>query len=126
MIVTSIDDIASTERDVTGEGFRSLRLLLGRDGLGFSLHETRIPAGGPHRWHYKHHLEACYCVSGIGILRAHSQQWWIRPGTMYALDRHDDHTFEALQDTVLISVFNPPVTGTEIHEKDGSYAKSDY
>jgi L-ectoine synthase len=41
---------------------------------------------------------------------------------MYALDKHDVHYVKALEDTVLISVFNPPVTGREVHDADGSYA----
>jgi L-ectoine synthase len=46
----------------------------------------------------------------------------IVPDTCYILDQHDDHLFEALEDTVLISVFNPPIIGGEVHREDGSYA----
>lgn len=119
-------EIQGTDREVhcPNGGFRSLRYLLARDGMGFSFHITEIPRGEPQHWHYKHHLEACYCVSGGGIITdLRSGKWWeIVPGTMYALDQHDDHTFEALADTVLVSVFNPPVIGNEVHREDGSYA----
>lgn len=104
-------------------GFVSERFLLAKDGMGFSLHRTLIPKGEPQHWHYKNHLEACYCVSGGGRLvnLKTRQEFVITPDTLYALDEHDDHTFQALEDTVLISVFNPPVTGKEVHQEDGSY-----
>jgi L-ectoine synthase len=37
------------------------------------------------------------------------------------LDKNDEHSFQAVNDVMLISVFNPPVTGTEVHNEDGSY-----
>lgn len=121
--------------DVSGEGnprevhcphgaFVSHRFLLRGDGMGFSLHKTVIPKGGPHHWHYKHHKEACYCIAGRGVLTnsVTKQVFLIVPDVCYVLDNHDEHTFKALEDTVLISVFNPPVVGTEVHGADGSYA----
>lgn len=117
--------IAGTSREVhcPKGGFVSYRYLLASDGMGFSLHRTEIPKGPPQHWHYKHHKEACYCISGGGTLtNLKTREWFtIVPGVCYVLDNHDDHTFEALQDTVLISVFNPPVTGAEVHGPDGSY-----
>jgi L-ectoine synthase len=128
MKIISRSEVLGTKREVhcPRGGFSSLRYLLASDGMGFSLHITEIPRGKPQHWHYKHHLEACYCVSGGGIITdLSSGEWWpIVPGTIYALDKHDDHTFEALEDTVLVSVFNPPVTGEEVHREDGSYAPS--
>ncbi len=104
-------------------GFTSFRYLLARDGLGFSLHRTEIPKGDAQHWHYTNHLEACYCVSGRGRLTEleSGKTWVIRVDDVYAADNHDPHTFRALEDTVLICVFNPPVTGREVHREDGSY-----
>lgn len=125
MKVIASKNIEGTEREVRCPrgGFTSLRLLLAKDGMGFSVHETRIPAGEPQHWHYKNHVEACYCVSGYGELinLATNERFTIGPGTLYALDQHDNHTFEAWEDVVLISIFNPPVKGTEVHDADGSY-----
>lgn len=125
MKVISIRDVADTDREVhcPRNGFISYRLLLAKDGMGFSLHRTVVPKGDPQRWHYKNHLEACYCEAGHGLLThcASGRTWEILPGTLYALDDHDDHSFQALEDTVLISVFNPPIVGTEVHGADGSY-----
>ena len=126
MIVRTIEKVGQfePERCVSGVGFESVRVLLERDGMGFSLHKTIIPKGGPYNWHYKHHLEACYCISGIGELvdLETGNRHIIEPDTTYILDNHDNHTFEALEDVVLISVFNPPVTGNEVHQEDGSYS----
>lgn len=128
MKIVNLTDIARTEREVhcPKGGFVSFRFLLARDGLGFSLHKTIIPRGEEQHWHYKHHLEACYCVSGGGWLTnlGNDERHWVGPDCVYALDDHDEHTFQAVEDTVLISVFNPPVTGAEVHGPDGSYAKT--
>lgn len=129
MKVRTIKEISGTSRDVRcpSGGFRSLRLLLDRDGMGFSLHKTMIPKGPPQHWHYSNHLEACFCIAGFGILTdlATGERHAIVPDTIYVLDKHDDHTFEALEDTILISVFNPPVVGNEVHRADGSYCSID-
>lgn len=123
MKVVHMSEIEKTHRDVAGKGFRSLRVLLERDGMGFSLHKTLIRKGGPYHWHYKHHLEACYCIAGQGFItsRQTGERHKITPDTVYVLDQHDDHEFEALTNVILISIFNPPVVGTEVHKSDGSY-----
>lgn len=125
MKVIELEDIAGTGRqvDCPHGGFISYRYLLACDGMGFSLHKTVIPKGDSQHWHYKNHLEACYCIEGRGLLthRQSGQTWEIKPGSCYVLDSHDDHSFQALEDVVLISVFNPPVTGREVHGEDGSY-----
>lgn len=128
MIVRTIEEITNTERHVKGVGFESLRLILASDNMGFSLHKTIIPKGDEQHWHYKDHLEACFCISGYGILTSldTGHVYNILPDTIYILDKHDNHKFEADEDTVLISVFNPPVSGNEIHREDGSYELPHY
>lgn len=126
MKVIDVRSLRDTEREVRCPkgGFISYRALLERDGMGFSMHKTVIPVGpGPQHWHYKKHLEACYCIEGGGVLTnlRTGEKFLIAPDTVYVLDQHDDHTFEAWRHTVLISVFNPPVKGGEVHQEDGSY-----
>jgi L-ectoine synthase len=117
-------DLAGTEREVKGEGFTSYRYLLESDAMGFGVHRTVIPKGGPYRWHYKYHLEACLCISGKGMVwEPGGKKENILPGDMYVLDSHEEHYFEAIENVVLISVFNPPCVGDEIHQKDGSYVR---
>ncbi len=125
MKIINENDLTGTERVVRGEGFVSLRYLLEKDCMGFSVHKTIIPIGGPYHWHYKNHLEACFCVSGSGVITNLAEPrigYQIKPGTLYALDKNDDHSFEAFENTILISIFNPPVKGQEVHQEDGSYS----
>jgi L-ectoine synthase len=126
MQVRSVNEIAGTVREVpcpSRDICTSFRLLLASDGMGFSMHLTEVSKGEARHWHYKNHLEACYCVEGLGILTdlSDGREYKIKPGTMYALDKNDDHTFQAIKPTILVSVFNPPVTGGEIHDNEGSY-----
>ena len=104
-------------------GFVSNRILLESDGMGYAMTKTVIPVGERQYWHYKNHLESCYCVSGKGLLtHAETGQYFaIEPDTTYVLDKHDAHYFEALEEVTLICVFNPPLTGREVHQSDGSY-----
>lgn len=104
-------------------GGTSIRLSNSADKMGFSVCKTLLPKGGPNKWHYKNHLESCYCISGKGILTnlETGDIYDIEPGVMYSHDKHEAHTFEALEDTVLISIFNPPLTGYETHDKEGNY-----
>ncbi|MCU0677633.1 MAG: ectoine synthase [Myxococcota bacterium] len=107
MIVRRLLEIVGSPRDVGGETWTSRRLLLAHEGMGFSLHDTLIHAGTETRMHYKHHLEA------------------ITPGTMYALIGHERHVLRATTEMRMICVFNPPVTGREVHGDDGAYPPSD-
>jgi quercetin dioxygenase-like cupin family protein len=109
-------------------GFISHRILLKSDNMGYSMTKTVIPVNGVQHWHYKNHLESCYCVSGRATLTnlVTGETHLIEPETTYVLDKHDDHTFEAHEETVLVCVFNPPIVGREVHQEDGSYASSDY
>ena len=124
MKIVRVEDIIGTEREVHGEGWTSRRMLLKKDGMGFSFHETIIPAGAVlHLW-YKNHLEAVYCVRGNGSIEdlETGEVHEIHDGTLYALDKHDRHVLRGgSEDMRLICAFNPPVTGRETHDADGSY-----
>ena len=124
MIVRDIKDIIGTEREVKGEGWTSRRLLLKKDGMGFSFHETIIPAGATLQLWYKKHLEAVYCVAGNGSIEdlATGETHAIHDGLLYALNKHDRHILRGgSEDLRLICAFTPPVTGRETHDSDGSY-----
>lgn len=104
-------------------GFTSHRLVVEGDGMGYSLTKTLVHPGSPHRWHYRHHLETCYCVSGKGLLinELTNEVHAITEDVTYILDNHDPHVFEALEPTILICVFNPPLRGDELHDASDSY-----
>ena len=124
MIIVRSEDVANTARHVSGPGWDSKRMIVKGDGMGYSVHETRILAGSESRLQYKNHLETNYCIAGEGevVDVATGETFQIRPGTVYALDQHDDHILRATNsDLQLVCVFNPPVAGTETHNADGGY-----
>jgi quercetin dioxygenase-like cupin family protein len=115
--------------EFTPGGFLSHRFLLEQDGLGYTITRTVIPPKGPQRWRYPNHLEACYCVAGEGVLVdvATGERHEIKPDTLYALDKHDEHTFEAIGGPVtLICVFTPALRGDEAHKPGHSYSAAGY
>ena len=128
MIIRTLKSLLGGERDVQGPGWQSRRLLLSPDGMGFTLNDTLIAEGAELTLEYKHHLEACYCIAGRGEVTdlATGETHPIEAGALYALDRHDRHTVRAIGGEMrLVSVFNPPLTGGEVHREDGSYAPAD-
>lgn len=70
MIVRTLKDIEGTDRDVTAETgtWRSKRIILADDRVGFSLHETVMYAGTETSMWYANHVEAVLCVEGEGEL----------------------------------------------------------
>ena len=127
MIVRSLQDITGTERDVRGEGWRSRRLILKRDGMGCSVHDTVVLEGTELRMQYKHHFETNYCIEGEGEVEevATGKVHKLSPGTVYALDQHDAHIVRALKgDLRVVCVFHPALSGAETHDAAGGYAPS--
>lgn len=123
MIVRTLEQARKENRAVSSEGWESVRLLLKDEGMGFSFHITTIFAGADLYMHYKNHLESVYCISGEGQIEdlATGKVYDIQPGTVYALDQHDKHRLTAKSEMTMACVFNPPVTGREVHDKDGAY-----
>jgi L-ectoine synthase len=91
--------------------------------MGFSFHITTIFAGADFDMHYQNHLESVYCISGEGQIteRDSGTTHLIQPGTVYALDQNDRHTLKAISEMQLACVFNPPITGKEVHNAEGAY-----
>ena len=123
MIVRSLDEVTGTERDVAGVGWRSRRILLRDDGMGFSLHDTVVEAGAELEMEYRHHLEACYCLEGEAEIEelASGQRHAIGPGVLYALNNHDRHVVRVRRTLRLVCVFNPPLAGAETHDSTGAF-----
>lgn len=116
------------ERSVPFNAGVSHRLTLADDGMGYTMTKTVIrPGAGKVFWHYKHHLETCYCVSGKATLTnaETGEQFHIEPDVTYVLDGHEPHYFEAHEETILICCFSPPLNGREVHQEDGSYRRSE-
>lgn len=123
MIVRTLKDIRTSDRNVQSKGWESARLLLKDDGVGYSFHITTIYAGAELPMHYKNHLETVYCISGEGSIEdlATGLIHKIKPGTMYCLNNNDRHILRGRTEMIMACVFNPPVTGREVHDETGAY-----
>ena len=124
MIISNVKTLPR-ERVVKFHAGESNRIILKSDNMGFGLTKTVItPEAGKVFQHYKNHLESCYCVSGYAILTCADtgKEYGISPGVTYTLNKNDPHYFQAIEETVLICVFNPPLIGKETHQEDGSYS----
>jgi len=122
MIVKHIDDIIQTHDDVDTPTWNSRRLLLKKDVMGFSMHDTLIKEGTETLIWYQNHVEAVSCIEGDGEIEPEGGPIYpIRPGTLYALDGHEKHLLRATKTMRMICVFNPPLTGREVHDEKGVY-----
>lgn len=126
MIVRDFNKIVEQEKNrvVSDANWTSVRMLLADDNMGFSFHITFLEEGSEHTFEYKNHFESVYCMKGKGSITdlATGETHEITPGVMYALDKHDRHSLCADEELVMACCFNPPVTGSEVHRADGSYA----
>jgi len=125
MIVRQLQDAEQTSRRIVSPdgNWESTRMLLKGDNMGFSFHITTIYAGADFRMHYQNHLESVYCMSGTGEVEtlADGKKYPISPGTLYVLDKHDQHILRAFTEMKMACVFNPPLNGTEVHNAEGAY-----
>ncbi|WP_174613032.1 ectoine synthase [Virgibacillus ihumii] len=123
MIVKSLENIVGTKDETSGENWTSRRFLLNKDGVGFSMNDTIIKAGTNNYFWYKNHIEAVYCIEGEGEIEdiATGEVHQLKPGTMYILNDHDKHNLRARTQMRMVCVFNPPLVGTETHNKEGYY-----
>lgn len=122
MIVRHLDEIRGSQREVETDEFISRRFLLKGDGMGFSFHETTIKAGTDMFIWYANHVESVYCIAGKGEVEVVGGETYpIVPGTLYALDGHEKHYLRAEEELRLMCVFNPALTGREVHDEHGTY-----
>jgi L-ectoine synthase len=123
VIVRSLHDLDGTNRDVVTPNWRSKRVILAGDGVGFSMHETVLKAGTVNDFWYANHVEAVLCVAGEGELtdKETGEVFELRPGTLYLLNGHERHQVRPRTDIRTVCVFNPPVTGREVHDENGVY-----
>lgn len=125
MIVRTLAEAEKSSRRVVDPkgNWDSVRLLLKDDNMGFSFHITTIYAGADFQMHYQNHFESVYCLSGEGEVETldDGNKYPIKPGTVYILDKHDKHVLRAFSEMKMACVFNPPVTGHEVHNAEGAY-----
>ena len=125
MIVKTREDIEGGKGDTTlsGGNARTLRYLLREDGVGITVSDITVGAGGNKILHYKNHMEANLVIEGKGTVEdmATGEVHPLKPGTLYVLDKHDRHRLNATTQMRLICVFTPALVGGEVHDEDGSY-----
>ena len=124
MIVRTLEDLKATGSYRENPGlWSSARYLLRRDGMGFTVTETKVAAGTSQTLEYRNHVEANLIIAGEGDLTdiAAGTVHPLRPGTMYAVDRHDRHRIDARTALRIVCVFSPALVGPETHDEDGSY-----
>ena len=128
MIVTSVNEQRVTDRHVKGPGWSSTRLIVKADNVGYSVHDTYVDEGAELHLHYTNHIETNYCVSGSGevVDVATGKIYPLGAGSVYALNKHDQHIVRAGKGGLhLVCVFNPALVGDETHSADGSYPVSE-
>jgi L-ectoine synthase len=125
MIVRNLAEANQTNRRIVSPdgNWESTRLLLKDDNMGFSFHITTIYKDADFQMHYQNHLESVYCMSGRGEIELleDGTVFPIETGTLYILDKHDKHILRATEEMTMACVFNPPLNGKEVHNKEGAY-----
>ncbi len=127
MIVSTLQKIVGSARDVAWGHGRSRRFLLKKDAMGFTLTDTLIEKGVNIVLQYRNHLEACYILEGEGLLTNEEtgEKYAIAPGLLYALDKHERHRVEAYSNLRAICVFSPALEGNEKHSHKDKDSKGD-
>ncbi|MBC3194962.1 ectoine synthase [Pseudonocardia sp. C8] len=125
MIVRTLDEITGTERDVEPEHkqWRSKRIVLAGDKVGFSVHETVLQPETVNDFWYANHIEAVFVTEGEGELydKDNDVTYQLKPGSMYLLNGNERHQLRPKTLMRTVCVFNPPVTGREVHDENGVY-----
>ena len=125
MIVRTLDEITDTERDVQPDNkqWRSKRIVLGNDKVGFSVHETVLQPGTINDFWYANHIEAVFITEGEGELydKDNDVTYQLAPGSIYVLNGNERHQLRPTTLMKTVCVFNPPVTGREVHDENGVY-----
>ncbi len=124
MFVYRPADLQAMGRAKTSKGgSQLLRYLLDADGLGLTWSDVHFQDGSEANLWYKNHWEGNYVFGGEGELHHHGtgEELKLTPGMMYAVGPDDRHTLKAVRDFHIVSLFNPPLSGTEVHDEDGAY-----
>jgi L-ectoine synthase len=123
LIVRTLDEITDTDADVKQPNWRSKRIVLAKDKVGFSVHETTLYAGTVNDFWYANHIEAVFIIEGEGELtdKETGKTYQLKPGSIYVLNEHDKHQVRPKTDMRTLCVFNPPITGREVHDENGVY-----
>ncbi len=121
MFVRGPRDYVRTELSTGSSGVH--RPLLAADGIGLSLSDlTTKPGLGIDLW-YRHHVEANYLVEGSAEVldKATGKTHALEPGDLFVIGPKDKHRVSNSNGVRWLSVFNPPLVGTERYDDLGGY-----
>ncbi len=126
MIVRSFKDIEGTDRHVKAASgtWESKRIVLAKERVGFSLHETVLYAGTETSMWYANHIEAVVCVEGEAELtddETGRDATRSPPAPCTCSTGTSGTRCGSRTDFRCLCVFNPPVTGREDHDENGVY-----
>lgn len=115
MFCTSVDAVIGTDRDASGQGWKSRRLILASEGRPYSVHQTTVESGAQLRFCYEHHSETVYCLAGAAKLTNldEGRSYDIAPGTLYSVSVGDDHQLDVSEECIFICIFDPALHGSE-------------
>lgn len=120
IVVRGLGEIRGTERDVFWGNGWSRRLLVRKDGMGFALCITTGNPDTDSRMQYRNNHESCYYLSGTGEYEWETGKYPIETGleqaTVFIMNQHDTHHMRVKNESVCISIFVPPIEGTERHD----------
>lgn len=110
MIVRYLDAIIDTQKEISGPGWNSRRMLLASDNIGYSITDTLIEQDVSLTLEFKKHIVSCYCIEGIGKVCDLSlgSIFELLPGSLYSLNFHDRHILTAITKLRLVCVFCVP------------------
>ena len=121
MFVRGMADYARTELSTGSSGVH--RPLLAADGIGFSLSDLTTKPGLAIDLWYRHHVEANYLVEGSAEIldKATGEAHALVPGDLFVIGPKDRHRVSNTHGARWLSVFNPPITGSERYDDLGGY-----
>ena len=129
MIVRTLDEILkSNDRYVKFGKSESRRFLLKADGMGFTFTDGLVQDGAEGQFWWKNHIMSNYFIEGEGeieVLEPERRTFQIKPGTMFACDKHEKFIIRVRKRVRNISIITPPFTGREVPGADGTYPPSE-
>jgi len=106
-----------------GGGSRFAKLVTTDDNLGFAISDVWFKAGREADLWYRNHWEANIVLDGhVEITEdATGTVHTMQTGDVYCVGPKDKHHLKVVEDSHVLSIFNPPLTGNERHDDQGGY-----
>lgn len=125
MFVKTLEDVRNAGLEIiSADGaVTEARFLIADDGLGFGFSEVRLRAGrafdrwNKHHWNANLVLEGRLEITDLATDAVHK----LESGALYCVGPKDRHRVATITEVHLLSVFNPPLTGTETPDADGAH-----